>query len=837
MATDSKCTRCGFDFEALRCEVEVKLILNQPQGVEGDKIRLYCLACGKDNRVDLRPYGVFSWNGRLFRWSAAAAGRFWIDISPSMKLMLPEDRLEVINVQSICYDSVPVFRLANGKLSAPRWPVRKEYLDFIDIEKTEKASQPEVTKNDRYVIQLYFKGLARAETLDLPCIAVNPERPPISDNAAFEGVHLVLWPNVPYRTWKRYFLRFGCTEERVGQLYYHSREIKVFAYADGELGAAQPEWIPIDALGSDGYTRFGCCESRPAHVAIEFGQKSGGIWQIPAAEYRNYPDGFETKIAVDFGTSNTCVATGDDQQQQFISITSSDLFIIDGSELPTRINFADTWPPRRGFGKNKALLPTELLTRENIEELRMQAEKLKKWRPVVDYGIPSSSNKVDFKEDDHIIAEFKWYQRIQDGVLRGYAEELQKRYIEYVLLFALARLAHDRKLSARVGARFSFPLAFDKNQREKYEQVLSQATQAVSLMTGLEISLDLPLVDEARAAASSIVPFGKACLYVDIGGGSSDIALDIIRLENNVERPQYKYIASFQYAGGALVDAFDGGRCLIVPINRFRRMLREVGQVKELLEAGHAFENKRERINGKTHYFYSYLQEFLARLLAAHVVSGEWAEKLDEAGQAQVKEGGYTVELYPLGNGWGFGHLFDPEYAKSVFAGDLTRRANEIMEEAEQKAALQGLPRVRVHVPEGFGNEDPKSAVVYGLLRGDGERANRKKEDWVFRTIVGCTTRVGPTRFVQWHRPITDLFARAPEGENEGLPIAALTCPPNEWPAFHPGLAAPHDLDPGLNKTGNDLAKCLMVGAKWFVQSPFHVLLEKLIRPKLKEIL
>jgi hypothetical protein len=817
----------------LQCEVETKVIWKEPGGLEGDKIRLYCPACGETNRLDLRPYGVFSWDGRLFRWSAAASGKHQIEVPPSMRLKLPADQLEVINVQSICYDSIPVFRLANGALSYPRWPVRKEYLDLIDFE---KVSEPEITRDNRYVVQLYFIGLRQPETIDRPCVPVNPERPPLNENAAFPGVHLVVWPDVPYKAWKRYFLRFGGDEEGAAPVFHPARELKVFALASPELGAAKADWVPVDALGSDGRTRFGCVESRPNRVAIEFGNRGGGIWEIPPPRYDAYPEGISTKIAVDFGTSNTCIATGEDDRQEFIPVTPCDLFVIRGSELPTRMSFADTWPPRQGFGKNKALLPTELLTRERMDEVRMQAGRLRQWRPVVDYGIPSSGGQVEFNEDEHIIAEFKWDQRIQDGVLRGYAPELQKRYIEFVMLFALAQLAHNRQLGARVDARFSFPLAFDKEQRDKFNQVLDDVAAAVGRMTGLNIENTVP-ADEARAAASAIVPFGKACLYVDIGGGSSDIALDIIRLENNQEKPRYKYVASFQYAGGALVDAFDGGRCLSVSVNTFRRMLREVGQVKELVNSGRAFQHKPERINAKTYYFYAYLQEFLARLLAAHIVSGEWKENLGEADREQVTQEGYPIELYPLGNGWGFGNLFDPLYAKEVFANDLTNHTNEILDEAEQKEPSAGaLPRVSVRVPEGFTNEDPKSAVVFGLLRGGSERGKRKDEGWVFRTVVGCTTRVGPTRLIPWHRPVTDRAALKPEGESE-LPIASLTCPPNEWPAFQRDLPTPQDLDPGLNKVGNDLAKCIRVGNKWLNQSPFHVLLEKLIRPKLKEIL
>jgi len=836
MATKCKREGCGYDFEALRCEVDVKTILRERGGVEGDKIRVFCPACAQENRIDLRPYGIFSLNEQLYRWAASATTGLRIEIG-RMTLALPAERIKVINTREICYESVPVFRLANGNVSFPRWPVRKEYLDVID---TERPTLPEIT-NDTYSIQIYFKGLKSPEPYNLNCVAVNPERQPTGDNAAFEGVHLALWPNVPYKAWKRYFLRFGCALEHVRSLQRHSRDINIFALGGAKLGSAERKWIPIDSLASDGLTRYGCIESRPEKVAIEFGTRSGGVWDIDPAKSERYPPGIGTKIAVDFGTSNTCMAIGMDNNQEMLAIKSCDLFIIEGSDLPTRINFADTWPPRQGFGRRKALLPTELLTREKLEDVRINVDRIEQWRPVVDFGIPSSGNQVEFPEDEHIIAEFKWYQRIQDYALRGYARELQRHYIEFTLLFTLAQLARDQRINSQVDVNFSFPLAFDREQREDFAGLLGEVVKSVSAMTGLNVTLNTPLVDEARAAASSLVSHGPACLYVDIGGGSSDIALDIIRTDEREESSIYKYIASFQYAGGALVDAYDGGNCLSVGVNVFRRLVREVGRVKEMFRRGQGFQPRPEKVNRKTALFYGYLMEFLARLLAAHIISEEWTEKLSEDEKMRILKEGYNVELYPLGNGWGFGALLDEEYSRTAFAGDLSDRANKILDEAAHKLDRMNMPRVAVKAPEGFGEGDPKEAVVFGLLKAKMEFRRRVSVNWQYRTIVGYTTKAGTTREVPWYRPVDDRAmllegGKTPNGEGE-LPNAHLTCPPNEWPGFHSKLLSPHELDAGLNRTSNELQTCLLASNKWFHQSPFHVILEKLIKPKLKDIL
>jgi len=835
METICKRAGCWYDFKELRCDVDAKTILRERRGIDGDKIRVFCPACGEENRIDLQPYGIFSLNEQLYRWNESAGAGLRIEIG-RMSLVLPAERIKVINNDEICYESVPVFRLADGGVSFPRWPVRKEFLNVIDME---RPSLPDIT-NDKYSIQIYFKGRKPPLPLTLPCVAVNAERPPVGDNAAFEGAHLALWPNVNYKPWKRYFLRFGCAPEHAPKIQRHSRDINIFALGSGQLGSAERKWIPIDALASDGLTRYGCIESRPELVAMEFGTRSGGIWVIEPAKFERYPPGIGNKIAVDFGTSNTCVAMGQDNNQEMLAIKPCDLFIIEGSELPTRVNFADTWPPHQGFGRRKALLPTELLTREKLEDVRIDVERIGQWRPVVDFGIPSSGNQVEFPEDEHIIAEFKWYQRIQDYALRGYAHELQRHYIEFTLLFALAQLARDQKINSHVDVNFSYPLAFEREQHEDFTALLEKAVKSVSAMTGLDVTLNTPLVDEARAAASSLVSHGPACLYVDIGGGSSDIALDIIRTDEREESSIYKYVASFQYAGGALVDAYDGGKCLSVSVNVFRRLVREVGRVREMFRKGQGFQPRPEKVNRKTALFYGYLMEFLARLLAAHVISNEWVEKLSEDEKARIIEEGYDVELYPLGNGWGFGALLDEEYSRTAFAGDLSDRANKILDEAAQKIDHMNMPRVKVGVPEGFGDGDPKEAVVFGLLKAKTEFRRRVAVKWQYRTIVGYTTRAGTMRVVPWYRPVDDRAmlldnGKAADGEGE-LPNAHLTCPPNEWPGFYSKLLTPHELDPGLNKTSNELQTCLLASNKWFHQSPFHVILEKLIKPKLKDI-
>jgi hypothetical protein len=840
-----KCGHCGFNFEELDLIVRMETLLNE-KGIDGDRLRLYCPACGTENWLELKPFGILQSQNELFQWRSATTRLKKpgapVTIGGSFALEIP-DRVKILSEKEICYPKIAVFRQLNLADSIPRWPVRPEYLKFID---TEKDYKPEII-HDEYHIQLPVKGLSEPLEVRLPLVPVRQDRPALGENAAFKGVHVVMWPKAHYKVWNRHFLRFGWSGEMDESPWNQSRQPRVYAYGKAALDSTKKEWIAVDAVASDGQTLFGCVDSRPEWIAIEFKNTDrdevigGGIWSV-AAVAEDYPDISDTIISIDFGTSNTCVAVGGGGgDARFIPVDSCDDYLILGSKLPDTVTFADTWPPRQGFGKSKAVFPTEILSRQELDQVRLQASKIKGWRPVVDYGIPTGGAKVVFDEEKHILSDFKWDEMIRDGVLRELAPELQKRYIEFILLYALAQLANERRsIGKTISTKFSYPLAFEKPQRERFVEVIKAVTESVGKMTGLNLNLvlekDDSLVDEARAAASSISPAGKkAFLYVDVGGGSSDIALEITRIgEKKQQYSEYAYIASIRYAGGALVEALDGGHCLLTSVSGFRRLIREVGQVRDLTKRGNVFDPHRSgSTNAKTSYFYGYLMEFLARLLAAHVITDEYRKGMTQDEIAYVKEHKYSIALFALGNGWGFGHLFDPEYAKANFAPDLTKRTNEILEEAKEKKGLESVPQVEVEVPDGFGISDPKAAVVFGLLKGGNQVGERKEVEWDFRTIVGCTTTFGSTRSVPWYLPVSNLSNRLPEN-NEELPLAMPDCPKEEWPEFNSKLMTPHEIDPGLNQIRSELTRCIQSGHRWFVQSPLHVLMEKLIKPNLK---
>lgn len=857
---------CNFNYDRLKFTLDYDHVT-----LQDDQIRLFCPACGRPIERDLKLYQILPRKGKLYRWhTTMTSAQEEISLGNAIKLKVPTGQLVTISSQEICYPAVPVFNNGKGKLAIPTLPVRKEFLAFVDT--TQKA-EAEIIQ-DRYHIQLSLKGLDETIPINLPLVPVQSDRPAQAENAVFDGVHLVLWPHVPYKEWNRYFLRFGSSKEQAEKLINQYRDVKLYSYAkekldSEELDSNESDWIEVDAIASDRVTRYGCVESRPEWVAMEFESKQsgksigGGVFAIERAE-ENYPPGYMPIVAFDYGTSNTFIAwqdinVKDGDRERPLPIHSCEKFIISGDDLPSAVDFADTWPPREGVGRSKALLPSEILTRENLKELRMRPEDIERWKPVVNYGIPSGGLKVGYDEAEHIIAEFKWQGMIQDEAFRPKYQDLQKRYLEFLLLFGMAQLANKGLMGKTADVRFSYPLAFSQEDIGNFTKVLESVCRTVTKQTGIsfikreaKVSMEegkahSPLLpsDEARAAASSVGKLSSAfsaLLYVDIGGGSTDIALEVVGDESE-KRHGYTSIASFQYAGSGLASAFAEGNCLKpdVDLNQFRRCIREVGQVRELMKMGTVFHpNKTNPINSKTHYFYSYLVEFLSRLLAAHIINGEWDEGLNVKEIELVKREGYLVALYALGNGWGFGDLIDQKYARDVFSRSLSDRANGILREAmEQEGVPEGLPRVMVQGEE-LRLADPKGAVAIGLLKGSSEQVSNGDE-WAFRTIVGWTTQVGRTRKVPWYRPITNRAATKPEKEEALPPNPNLDCREDEWPLFPPRLPAPHSLDRDLNKTRRFLLDpdmgCVQGRQLWFTQSPFHVLLERLFKPKLKELI
>jgi hypothetical protein len=866
--------RCELDFEELKLTVSVQTLLDAG-AVNAEGFYLHCPACKERTLVHWEPYQLFLWREddkqKFYRWRTspikletfrkpgqrdsvyhAKLGQLTLEFAADM---IGEGG-DNFSEERICYRTVPVFRDhddPNG-VSLPALPVKKEFLDLVDTSR--EIQKPQLTGKGEYRFRFHLH--MRKEQVDIvrPSMKVQSAASSASSqDPIIEGVHLTLWPKTSYAAWRRYFLRFGCAKKEDAEKLFNDN-LNVVVSAAEVTNLSKTKWLPLER---DQFTQYTCVESRPGWIAVEFEDKQrqetvgnvsrqdvvgGGVWKIPAAS-DSYPTG-ETTLGIDFGTSNTCIAWHAASGIDLLPIEQCDHFIIRGSDLPKQLTTADIWLPRQGFGRNRALLPTEILMREKIGIHRSRGKEVEAWKPVVDYSIPTSGVESLYNENEHIVADFKWQNMIANEWFANSEryKDLQIKYIELLLLLAMARLAMSGNIGESLNVMFSYPLAFDTKMQDDFRLVLSAAATNVSQQTGVTVRPELKL-DEARAAANSTEDPGiydSACLYVDIGGGSTDIALLELRAGKNGQG-RYDYVCSFQYAGGALATALVEGDCLKPgkDISHFRRQIREKGNVTDVLNSKELFStNKEGVITSKSGYFYAYLRQFLSRLLAAHIINKHLllnetpAPEASESAQADAEK--YRVVLYPMGNGWGFGNFIAVNYATEAFCQRLSVETNAIIKEAvARKIVSARTPEVLV---EGKPIKNPKNAVAFGLIgKSDG---NQPQQEWPWRSILGWTTQAGRVQKVEWFSPVTGGNATPPPNAESIPQRVQLDCPKDEWPAFPSKLPAPHDFDEDLSSIRRDLvARCSPNSSEheWFIDSPFHVILEKLIKPKLKELI
>jgi hypothetical protein len=828
-----RCGRCGLDFQELAIRVDTRALVIDEQG-----LRLYCPWCRQDNTLDLRSLNMLYRGERFYRWGTSRGstqkGEYLVEFG-SLVLVFPEDRVETLTLDRMCYRAIPVFQNQDGSLSYPRLPVRKEFVAFIDMERT---PPPEVNIERRlYRIELALQGLERAERVERPLLVVGRDRP------VLEGAHLVLWPNVRYKPWRRYFVRFGCPPDQAGP-----HRIRVYARAQRPGEDSPPDWVGLKTLPSG--AQVVALGSRPDWLAIEFESAAlgevvgGGLWQVEPPTAPDYPE-LTLTIGVDFGTSNTYLTYKVGQGGPTpLRLRDCSRYLISGSWVPTDLTTPEPWLPAQGFAPDGATLPSEIVTVESLQKLVGRSPD--GWQPIEDYGILGAGVQVRYPEADHTVAGFKWQEMLQPEDLRGHYAVLQEKYLNLLLLVALANLAWEEKLGRDLEIQFAYPLSFDESMKQTLESTLQRVsdflTQAVGLKREASTIRSTLTMDETRAASYSVGEVGpqySAYLFVDIGGGSTDIAL-MVRTEKH---EAFVVVDSIRYAGGALVTALSRGQCLRAGLSEagFRRWIRETGDLGALQRMGTIFDSRREpAMVHKTQYFYGYLREYLARILAAHIVTGEWQGlgprdgkeiRRDEKEIEIIRKEGYYIALYPLGNGWGFGSLLHPLYATRL-ADQLQQRTEAILREVlgdkrgdfpEIRVVAQTLPR----------ETHPKAAVAQGILKA----AEIRKIDsfgMPLRTILGWTVQAGRIRRIPWHRE-TDGFS-VPPGEE---PIKAgyiLDCPPDEPPRFPSDLDGPYDIDPELKQTRQTLNRECLRGREWFIRTPLQVFMESLFKPHLERV-
>ena len=862
---------CGFELADLPGRRRV-------QPTDGAVVSLTCPLCGQHLEIRLQSLGVLVRGAgpqtQYLRWKQGkqAASSVVQVGGPTSRFQLVFDNLGAIEPREVCYSRVPAFLGEDGSTIVPTLPVRREFFDCIDrpaLARLIAEGRRAAVVGGEYQVAVPLNGLAEPVAMRLQLYTY---RDAGEEHRVLRGINLRVWPNAPIKEW-RYFL--------VGLAACGAGSDAVFAPLRGRLAArtsTDSAWTIASSTQRSGQAVAGFLDGRPAWVSFELGEPgdeptAGGMFDFPEATETTAG---QLEIGLDFGTSNTCVAIRTEGESptllREVPETQWSHYLVRGGAEASAHPGPDLWPSPSGFGAYNDLFASELLfPRTRNEQIRHLAT-IGMWRYGIDFGIPSNRVEPGYAEAEHSLAEFKWSQLLARAAptFAGHIETVQASYLSAVLASAYLRACiASGQWADRVSVTYSYPASFDPETDLKALHAAATITrERLERDTNLQWTLK-PGADESAAVVGKRDFNAQIHVYLDMGGGSTDIA---ITLKQNADRPAIPvYLTSVRYAGLTLLAGYGGDgkqhSCLVgrATVDQLRRRVREAKTTTQVIGDPALFDQRQQAvIQNRTRHFYGYIVEYVARLLAAGF--------LDQRFKVEGEDGklGFpsqmNIAVIFLGNGWRFNATLAKEY-EATMCDAIYERMNALIA-AEAKASEYGRSVVAMldidveqkvaRLPKEVPHE--KAAVAMGLLEQRASGAAQTTSHT--RAILGWTTSVSSRHEVPWFalydsarlQPVSpDASIGEGPGKKKGklgatsepagdatpwyVPFAST--PNLDWkdtvPRLPPSLLSPFDLDPDLDLTRGALRRaCGRTGEKWFLRGPYEVLLEELFGPKLR---
>ncbi len=507
-----------------------------------------------------------------------------------------------------------IIRFSNGKM--PDFPIRSKYLGLINSV---------VKDGDRYTITL--NGWSSPITW-FPREVIEVDK-----------ASILLWPNFKAPGWNVNYAFFHPSEVLKG---LHP-SVKLLNFPEGKEGKVireKPNGEKAACKTDYSITHVEVfCEDQPAGIFLD------GRMQLN-------PSIASSGISLDFGTSNTSLSIrvgAEDQVFELLDMTvdilGMDYYLQSRDEAGIEAFKRSFWFPTYFPGGTLTTLPSDLIfVTEEIRSLGPPSLR----EPFKDFTIPHPLFERS-EADRCIISNFKWEEH---DVFRGHREDLVKTYLKIVMHMVLATLRRNRNSKA-ITLEATYPLAFDEVKYGVYKNGLRAIMGELRNETGIDIRLEftnlarkeVELVAESEAGSALFTPPPQvAKLMVDIGGGTTDIALvkddeilakDSIRYAGN----QYiEFLARNLFIPG-LIEG-DNGEDGVTEMSlerrkiKLQRILRSEG-VAGLFDQYARHDGKRTIAEDALHKFFTGLFEYLYCLLKAQGLRDD-------------------INLYPIGNGWRF---------------------------------------------------------------------------------------------------------------------------------------------------------------------------------------
>jgi|GEM_PF-5025366 len=844
-----KCSACGFDL----LDMPINLCMDKSDFYSNGIITrktLHCPICDKGaltlslDELGIVPRVDGQSQVRLYQWHPGSGNARAGEIQSPGKLTFSVKDVEFLKVQDLLYKEVPAFMDHQRRFVVPTFPIRPEYFDLLDMDRIKKGEYtPGRIDGPFYCASFPLRGMRElfSEKLSVMTSTFNANRTS-PDADAFQDAELTLWPDVRLECWKFFRLELKAGKLSKSTLFDPLRPVLTgFRKASGGFQE-------FNNQSDDGNSRYVVVDDgRPEWLFIQFGDNSGGIFSLWSRDmvFVSPTPSTTMVMGVDLGTSNSCVAFGLQGQAKSdtMGIRNLERRIFGGAsgDSVARQTCVHVHPPVRGFGKHGDVLPTEILLKKGRNELLSGSAA--KWIPFQDYTIPSSGILPGYDESDHILSEFKFDIDNGGSYSPEHQRQLYERYLEALLLVEIAnayRRDTDLVMADTVDVRYSFPGVFSGANQNWVQTRYLTVTASVGKWTGLNLRVGPSPVDEATAAGQNVSAGNDGLrIYVDMGGGTTDIAVFCQTRAN--PSPEMIFQTSVKYAGGVMVRALVGEAddpaylpvsCLQPKqsVESLKRFVREQPEDGNIYSETTVFNPDYKRVRTRrAELYFGYLNEILARLIAAAVINREFENyiKRVRASESEGNLASLNVELVLLGNGWGFLKALD-SLNSAVIADILSERVRSILK-GEKGQNLENVAINITSVP--LPGIHPKAAVAKGLLS---TAANRHIGPVITnRTIVGEDTHVGqksnPT--IKWHTiiqlPYLPGSHKLPVELNDRSDLNFDHSVPG-YPQSPP-LVPPTEYDPNLARTGSKIVSACLPDSnimKSFRRSPYEVMME-----------
>jgi hypothetical protein len=409
----------------------------------------------------------------------------------------------------------------------------------------------------------------------------------------------------------------------------------------------------------------------------------------------------DTKVSVDFGTSNTCLgfSLGENPPEVLrFSITPRPLWGKRGDQSDA-LELPGFFPYKWNATTTKGFFPTILLSRRSDpklnDALKSEDVSLTELFKVDIPGLHKDLEQRLYQGDLNKIwkphANLKWD-------LDGKTEPWRTLFLELTLLYAHAEMFFTKRIFADRYV-FTFPLAFRKDDRDSFHnKVKSVLKQVRNYCYGTRLKQDVDYedgVDESTAIAESIGAVGtKATMevFVDVGGGTADIAVSHDRKFLVLDSIRVAGKTFFQFAKKNFANDLLGSSDFKKHLRRLLQGANDDAELKLLnpdpsfdLDITYSvwisslndqqFQEREAAIRTKGMGTSSY-QRFRTRLFFQHILTYALLQACAAAVDQKLKPSS-GLNLILGGNGWGL-----------MLFGEFERVSGQLEEEAKRLLKL-----------------------------------------------------------------------------------------------------------------------------------------------------